>query len=54
VICDNALYDGAAMNQKPVRHDIVVQVCARLDLDAAPKATSGPRPQALPRKSAAV
>jgi general secretion pathway protein A len=54
VICDNALYDGAAMNQKPVRHDIVVQVCARLDLDAAPKATSGPRPQELPRKSAAV
>jgi general secretion pathway protein A len=54
VICDNALYDGAAGKQKPIRSDVVAQVCARLDLDAAPKMATDPGPQQLPRKSAAL
>jgi general secretion pathway protein A len=54
VICDNALYDGSALNQKPIRRDVVVQVCARLDLDSAPRVPADPHPQELSRKSAAV
>jgi general secretion pathway protein A len=54
VICDNALYDGAAGKQKPIRSDVVAQVCARLDLEAAPKIAADPGSQQLPRKSAAL
>lgn len=54
VICDNALFDGAAMKQKPITRDLVAHVCARLDLDAAPRVTADARPQEQPRQSAVV
>jgi general secretion pathway protein A len=54
VICDNALFDGAAMKQKPITRDMVAHVCTRLDLDVAPRLTADPRPHEQPRQSAVV
>ena len=54
VICDNVLFDGAVLRQKPIRRDVVAQVCARLDLDTSPKLSIDPPAQDVPRKSAAV
>lgn len=44
VICDNVLYEGSSLHQKPVRRDTVARVCTRLDLDDPATSTAAARP----------
>ncbi len=48
VICDNALLSGFVAGQRPVRDDIVLQVCRDLDLTATPVRPVRPEAPARP------
>ncbi len=54
VICDNTLFTSSWLKQKPVTRQVVADVCARLDLAAAPNRAADARSREPLRKSAAV
>lgn len=57
VICDNALLNGFASDQRPVGRDIILEVCSDFDFQAPEKpgqAAADPRRTAAPPKQAAI